>query len=196
MCGTLKNPHCSMAVCAEHRSKFATLHRLWWHFHMSEKFSRGRKTLNKRKRKCLNKWWKYCPFLIYWQAVRYSKLSVICEFWIFIWGKRSTSTVLYRNILVHLVSHESTLHNHWQCKFQSSHVDINNTLMKYDLNKSDTYSFQHFTTLLELKTSLDNHVYSPVQKQNLECNIFDLLFIFKMCRYQWKYVAICNDIRR
>ena len=43
--------------------------------------------------------------------------------------------------------------------------------MKYDLNKSDTYSFQHFTSLLELKTSLDNHVYSPEQKQNLECNI-------------------------
>ena len=68
--------------------------------------------------------------------------------------------------------------------------------MKYDLNKSDTYSFQHFTSLLEIKTSLGNHVYSPEQKQNLECNIFDLLFIFKMCRYQWKYVAICNDIRR
>ena len=27
MCGTLKNPHCSMAMSAEHRSKFAALHR-------------------------------------------------------------------------------------------------------------------------------------------------------------------------
>ena len=28
-CGTLKNPHCSMAMSAEHRSKFAALHREW-----------------------------------------------------------------------------------------------------------------------------------------------------------------------
>ena len=28
-----------MAMSAEHRSKFAALHRQWWHLHMSEKFS-------------------------------------------------------------------------------------------------------------------------------------------------------------
>ena len=30
-----------MAMSAEHRSKFAALHRQWWHLHMSEKFSSG-----------------------------------------------------------------------------------------------------------------------------------------------------------
>ena len=29
-CGTSKNPHCLMAKSAEHRSKFAALHRQWW----------------------------------------------------------------------------------------------------------------------------------------------------------------------
>ena len=28
-CGTLKNPHCSMAMSAQHMSKFAVLHRQW-----------------------------------------------------------------------------------------------------------------------------------------------------------------------
>ena len=28
-CGMLKNPHCLMAMSAEHRSKFAALHRQW-----------------------------------------------------------------------------------------------------------------------------------------------------------------------
>ena len=28
-CCTLKNPHCSMAMSAEHRSKFAALHQQW-----------------------------------------------------------------------------------------------------------------------------------------------------------------------
>ena len=40
-CGTLKNPHCSMAMSAEHRSKLAALHRQGWRLHMSEKFSNG-----------------------------------------------------------------------------------------------------------------------------------------------------------
>ena len=31
--GTLKNPHCSMAMSAEHRSKFPARHRQWWHLH-------------------------------------------------------------------------------------------------------------------------------------------------------------------
>ena len=44
-CGTLRNPHCSMAVGAEHRSKFAALHRQWWRLQMSEKFSSGTKNL-------------------------------------------------------------------------------------------------------------------------------------------------------
>ena len=42
-CGTLKNLHCSIAMSAEHRSKFASLHRQWWRLHMSEKFRSGRK---------------------------------------------------------------------------------------------------------------------------------------------------------
>ena len=33
-----------MAMNAEHRSKFAALHRQWWRLHMSEKFSSGTKT--------------------------------------------------------------------------------------------------------------------------------------------------------
>ena len=41
-----------MAISAEHRSKFAALHRQWWHLHMSEKFSSGtinHKQINKQK---------------------------------------------------------------------------------------------------------------------------------------------------
>ena len=44
MCDTLKNPYCSMAMSAEHRSKFAALHRPWWRLYMSEKFSSGTKS--------------------------------------------------------------------------------------------------------------------------------------------------------
>ena len=36
-CGTLKNPHCSMAMSAEYRSTFAALHGQWWRLHMSKK---------------------------------------------------------------------------------------------------------------------------------------------------------------
>ena len=32
-----------MAMTAEYRSKCAALHRQWWRFHMSEKFSSGTK---------------------------------------------------------------------------------------------------------------------------------------------------------
>ena len=45
-CGTLKNHHCSIAITAEHRSKFAALHWSWWRLHMSEKLSSGTKTFN------------------------------------------------------------------------------------------------------------------------------------------------------
>ena len=48
-CCTLKNPHCSMAMSAEHRSKFAAFHRQWWRLHMSEKFSSGTKNLKQKK---------------------------------------------------------------------------------------------------------------------------------------------------
>ena len=30
-CDTLNNPHCSMANCARHRSKFDAIHWQWWH---------------------------------------------------------------------------------------------------------------------------------------------------------------------
>ena len=32
-------PHCSVAISAEHRSKFVTLYRQWWLLHVSEKLS-------------------------------------------------------------------------------------------------------------------------------------------------------------
>ena len=38
-----------MAVSAQHRSKFAALHRQWWRLHMSKKFSSGTETLKKNK---------------------------------------------------------------------------------------------------------------------------------------------------
>ena len=40
-----------MAMSAEHSSKFAALHRLWWRLHMSEKFRVGRLTPNKQTNK-------------------------------------------------------------------------------------------------------------------------------------------------
>ena len=40
--GTLKNPHCWIANTAEHRSKFAAIHRQWWRLHISEKLSTRR----------------------------------------------------------------------------------------------------------------------------------------------------------
>ena len=39
-----------MAISAEYRSKFASLHRQWWRLRMSEKFSSGRKTADKQIR--------------------------------------------------------------------------------------------------------------------------------------------------
>ena len=36
-----------MAMSAEHRSKFAAIHRQWWHLDMSEKFSSG--TINSKQ---------------------------------------------------------------------------------------------------------------------------------------------------
>ena len=45
-CGTLKNPHCFMAISAEHRSTFATVQRQWRRLCISEKFFRGTKNSN------------------------------------------------------------------------------------------------------------------------------------------------------
>ena len=39
-----------MAMSAEHRSKFAVLHRQWWRLHISEKFSNGTKKPEKQKK--------------------------------------------------------------------------------------------------------------------------------------------------
>ena len=50
-CGTLKNPHCSVAMSAKYRSKFAALKRQWWRLHLSEKFSSGMK--NKQTKQTL-----------------------------------------------------------------------------------------------------------------------------------------------
>ena len=38
-----------MAMSAEHRSKFAALHRQWWRLHMSYKFSSGTKNPKQTK---------------------------------------------------------------------------------------------------------------------------------------------------
>ena len=46
----LKIPHCSVAMSAEHRSKFSLLHRQWWRLRMSEKFSSRTKTQNKHNK--------------------------------------------------------------------------------------------------------------------------------------------------
>ena len=43
-CGTLKNPHCSMVISDEHRSKFETLYRLWWRLQWGKNFRVGRET--------------------------------------------------------------------------------------------------------------------------------------------------------
>ena len=51
-CGTLKNPHCSLAMSAENRSKFAALHQSWWRLHMSEKFSSGMKNYKQTNKTC------------------------------------------------------------------------------------------------------------------------------------------------
>ena len=37
-----------MAICAEHRLKFESLHRKWWRLQISEKFLMGRKTQKKK----------------------------------------------------------------------------------------------------------------------------------------------------
>ena len=42
-CGTLKGPHCSMAISAEHRPKSVALHRQCRRLHMSKKFLSGTK---------------------------------------------------------------------------------------------------------------------------------------------------------
>ena len=39
----LKNSHCSVAITAEHRSKFAVLNRQWRRLQMSKQFSKGTK---------------------------------------------------------------------------------------------------------------------------------------------------------
>ena len=52
--GTLKNPRCWMANTAEHRSKFAAIHRQWWRLHISEKFSTQQTKLFLKKKCTLN----------------------------------------------------------------------------------------------------------------------------------------------
>ena len=54
-CGTLKNPHCSMALSAEHRSTFAALHRQWCRLWMREKFFNGTKNSIKKHTKKIRK---------------------------------------------------------------------------------------------------------------------------------------------
>ena len=61
-CGTLKNPHCSIAMSAEHWLKFAALHQQWWRLNMSEKISVGRKPqTNKTRLKNSRVGWKKKP---------------------------------------------------------------------------------------------------------------------------------------
>ena len=50
-----------MAISAEHRSKFAALHRQWWRLQMSEKFTSG--TKKKPSKKQTNKQLKPLSFL-------------------------------------------------------------------------------------------------------------------------------------
>ena len=40
-----------MAMSAEHRSKFAALHRQWWRLHVSETFSSEKKTKTNKQNK-------------------------------------------------------------------------------------------------------------------------------------------------
>ena len=64
-----------MAISAEHRSKFAALHRQWWHLHMSEKFSSG--TIKPKKP---NKQTKTLPPLIsFWKKLFLSFRCFIYE---------------------------------------------------------------------------------------------------------------------
>ena len=43
-----------MAVSAEHKLKFAALHRQWWRFQVSEKFSSGLKNSKQTNKKSAN----------------------------------------------------------------------------------------------------------------------------------------------
>ena len=45
-----------MAMSAEHRSKFAALHRQWWRLHMSEKFSSGTINFKQTDKQIFCKW--------------------------------------------------------------------------------------------------------------------------------------------
>ena len=67
-CGTLKNPHCSMAMSVEQRSKFAALHRQLWRLHMSEKFSSGTKKTNKQTNTL-----QYIGFFYFYYISKYKK---------------------------------------------------------------------------------------------------------------------------
>ena len=62
-CGTLKNPHCSMAMSVEHRSKFSVLHRQWWRLHISEQISSGTKNPKQTNKYHLSKSFICLPFL-------------------------------------------------------------------------------------------------------------------------------------
>ena len=85
MCDTLKNPHCPMAKSAEHKSKFAALHRQWWRPQMSEKFSSG--TKNSKQTNNVP-----APFTLYIYMYYFENaVPILCLFFIFknIWISRN-----------------------------------------------------------------------------------------------------------
>ena len=63
--GTLKNPHCPMAMSAEHRSKFAALYRQWWRLRMSDKFLS--RTKNSKQTNNFNQYW----LKHYWETTKF-----------------------------------------------------------------------------------------------------------------------------
>ena len=75
-----------MTMRAEHRSKFAALHRQCWRLHMSEKFSSGTKKPNQRNK---NNTWKYffyrlgnyIKILLWWRIFFNGLMSVIDHSW-------------------------------------------------------------------------------------------------------------------
>ena len=78
-----------MALSAEHRSKFAALHRNWWRLHTSEKFSSG--TKNPQTNKQTNKQNKTKP-LVRLDSMVLAILNSLHEFY-------SPCFVLLRNVI-------------------------------------------------------------------------------------------------
>ena len=95
-CGTLKNPHCSMAMSAEHRSKFAALYRQWWRLHMSETFSSGTinsKQTNKQTNKHTKKESSAPPYGTC--SVTHEELGTAITQWMFLHRKRINKQKIY-----------------------------------------------------------------------------------------------------